>query len=92
MSYSLELNSYYDDLIPASPRPRIDGRFVAALACAVALGTAVVLGTPPAVEAYRGHQAAQVAATVARAPVELPREWRWEPKTVQYEHMYMSRR
>ena len=95
MNYFHELDSYYDNLIPASPRPHIDRRFAAELAGIMALGIAVAFGTPVAVEAYRGHQTAQVeaaAAMAARAPAELPREWRWEPQTVKFEHMYMSKR
>lgn len=95
MSYSYALDSYFDDLIQVAPRPHIDWRVVAALACVVALCAAVVLGTPRVVETYRGYQAVQLeaaAALNARAPVELPREWRWEPKAVQFEHMYWSAR
>jgi hypothetical protein len=95
MSYSYALDGFYDDLIPTTPRPRIDRRFVAALVGVAALGTAVVLGTPRVVEAYRGYQAAQVEAAAARAawaPAELPREWRWEPQAVAFDHMFRSER
>lgn len=82
-----ELDSYFDNLIQAAPRPHIDWRLVATLACVVALGTAV--------GAYRGYPAAKVEAAAARAawaPAELPREWRWERKTVAFDHMFRSER
>ncbi len=95
MSYSYAPNGFYDDLIPATRRHRIDWRFVAALVGIVILGTAVGVGAPRIVEAYRGDQAVNVeagAASAAYVSAELPREWRWEPKAVKYEHMFMNRR
>jgi hypothetical protein len=95
MSHSYALDGYFDDLIQVAPRPQIDWRIVATLACVVALCAVVVLGTPRVVETYRGYQAAQLeaaAALNARAPVELPREWRWQPRGVEFDQMYRSAR
>ena len=95
MSYFYALNGFYDNLIPATRRLRIDWRFVATLVGIVMLGTAAGVGAPRVVEAYRSYQAANVeagAASAAYVSAELPREWRWEPKAVKYEHMFMNHR
>jgi len=91
MSHAHALDGHCDNLISATPRPAIDRRFVAALAGGLVLGGTVVLGTPPALEAYRSYQAT-VEAAAARVPAELPREWKWDPKAVKYEHMFRSER
>jgi hypothetical protein len=95
MSHAHVLDGYYDDLIPAIPQLRIEKRALVALVGVMALGTALVLGAPPAVEAYRGYQAeqARVAEALAnRAPVEIPAAWRMEPKPLKLDHMFRSKR
>ena len=95
MSHAHVLDGYFYDLIPTIPQLRIEKRSVAALVGVMALGTALVLGAPPAVEAYRGYQAEQsrIAEALAnRPPVEIPATWRMEPKPLKLDHMFRSKR
>jgi hypothetical protein len=66
-------------------------RAVLATVVAIIVGT---LGVPIAVSTIDVARAWYATATVTGKPVashpiyELPREWQWSPKSVEYEHMY----
>jgi hypothetical protein len=95
MGHAQAIDSFYDDFIPLTFKPRIDWRIVAALAGVTLLWTLIAVGSPPAMEAYRDYQAAREVAEAAKAvstTTQLPLEWRWEPKGVKYDHMFMNRR
>lgn len=53
-----------------------------------ALGFAVVASTVDAVRAALLERSAAAERVVSYPPRELPREWRWAPKAVEFEHMY----
>ncbi len=53
-----------------------------------ALGFAAVASTVDVVRAAWLERSAAAERVVSYPPLELPREWRWEPKTVEYEHMF----
>ncbi len=53
-----------------------------------ALGFAIVASTIDVVRAASLERSAAAESVVSYPPRELPREWRWEPKTVEYEHMF----
>lgn len=98
MSHAHVLDGYYDDLIPAIPRPHIGGRFLVAIAGVAVLGAALVFGTPTAVETYREYHAAQVkaeaaqAAWAARVRPEIPVEWQMQPRPLKLNHMFRRAR
>jgi hypothetical protein len=73
-------------------RPSIDPRLLIAIVGAALLGAALASSAPHVIEAYETATAQAPPAAASLQPAELPREWRWEPKTVEYEHMYRQKR
>ena len=53
-----------------------------------ALGFAAVASSVDVVRAAWLERSAAAEQIVSYPPRELPREWRWEPKAVEFEHMY----
>jgi len=73
-------------------RPRIDLRLLILALGAALLGAGIAPAARHAIEAYRAATVQTRPSAESLAPVELPREWRWERKAVQFEHMYRQKR
>ncbi len=56
-----------------------------------ALGLAIAVSTVDLVRAAIVEHAATFTPVVEYPAHELPREWQWKPKPVEYQHMYMQR-
>ncbi len=56
------------------------------------LGLAIAVSTVDVVRAAIVEEAATVEPVVEYPARELPREWQWQPKGLEYEHMYMQRK
>ena len=72
--------------------PRIDLRLLAVAVAAALLAVAFSTGARHVVGAYRSAPAGIRPAVQPPAAVELPREWRWERKAIEFEHMYRKKR
>jgi hypothetical protein len=56
-----------------------------------ALGVAIVATTADVVRAALANETAASDAVAAYPVRELPREWRWERKAVEFDHMYRQK-
>jgi hypothetical protein len=79
------------------PAEREHGRhhhlFVGAILCLIlgALGFGIVATTVAIVRSAASEEVVAAETLATYLPRELPREWRFERKTVEYEHMYRQK-
>jgi len=67
---------------------RIDLRLLIVAVAAALFGMAFSTGARHVVEAYRSVPAQNRPAVQPPLAVELPREWRWERKAIEFERMF----